>query len=177
MHKLQLEISKGRVAAFVIGAVVAVLLIATRAALAFDDGVTIHACIDNKKRPRIVPSPDQCRDRERLLEWNIVGPQGPRGVPGEDGADGQVGAPGVLGFYTRDSIEVDLGSYAGFGGLMAECDAGDIATGGGYDSNASSDLFITDSYTGPSYHFLSGQNGGTAPIHIHASVVCADVTP
>ena len=70
----------------------------------------IHACVKNVSGDaRIVKPGTACHRSERLVVWNIAGPQGPAGpsgpagqpgppgVPGAQGADGSPGLPGPQG--------------------------------------------------------------------------------
>lgn len=103
-----------------------VLLLAPAAAslwaYASGNGTTIHACVGRFGRVRIVPDASYCRRREKPLEWNSKGPQGEPGPPGIAGA---------LETYTISSSEqeVEAGSR---GEAYAECEAGDLVTGGGF---------------------------------------------
>jgi len=62
---------------------------------------TIHACVQKGSGDtRIVPPGRGCRHNERLVVWNVDGPQGPRGLagaPGVPGGPGPAGPEGVQG--------------------------------------------------------------------------------
>ena len=59
---------------------------------------TIYACVHrNGGHVRIVDDADDCRDPERLVTWNRVGPSGPAGPIGPVGALGPAGAEGPQG--------------------------------------------------------------------------------
>lgn len=83
-------IDRGRVAAFVLGAVVAVLALAAGVAFA-SDGDTVHACVNPGGQIRIVGVADHCRPKETSLNWSIEGPQGPQGPQGDQGDPGEDG--------------------------------------------------------------------------------------
>lgn len=62
------------------------------------DPALIHACVNNSSGAlRIVGSNDACRQGERALDWNIMGPQGPAGPQGVQGDPGATGAQGPQG--------------------------------------------------------------------------------
>jgi hypothetical protein len=46
---------------------------------------------------RIVHSPNECRNPEIALQWNVMGPPGPTGPQGLTGIQGPAGLPGELG--------------------------------------------------------------------------------
>ena len=79
----------------IVGAVfVVALALAPRAA----DAQQIFACVNNSDgTTRIVAQNVTCRNNERLLAWNIVGPQGPMGSAGPTGATGPQGPAGPAG--------------------------------------------------------------------------------
>lgn len=62
---------------------------------------TIVGCVHlDTKAVRIVSRPRKCRDSEKVLKWNQVGPAGPQGVAGADGAPGVPGVDGrTLGYF------------------------------------------------------------------------------
>jgi hypothetical protein len=134
------------------------------------DGTTIHACVGRFGRIWIVPDASYCRWRQKHLEWNSKGPQGEPGPPG---------IAGELATYTRSSseqeVEPDLRGEA-----YAECDAGDLVTGGGYvfliespgcavvEENFPEDL---DSW------LVTVKNECDEEVYVTAWAVCAHVTP
>jgi hypothetical protein len=64
---------------------------------AFAEGGEIHACVNPGGQPRIVGDPGDCRSRETLLTWHIMGPPGPKGDKGEPGPQGPEGPQGPQG--------------------------------------------------------------------------------
>ena len=58
----------------------------------------IHACVHRENgRTRIVAPGVACHESERLVVWNVVGPQGPAGPVGPQGATGPQGLAGQIG--------------------------------------------------------------------------------
>jgi len=122
----------------------------------------------------------------------LTGPQGPKG---DTGPQGPQGVPGVLDFYTVQgpylgTITDDLDGISKYeGNSYAQCDLGDIATGGGYKREAP--YLVTDSSlmmilanepdsnnppNGWNVH-VSWTNGTPNSWGIRAYAVCADMTP
>lgn len=63
-------------------------------------GSVIYACVGTQQgggSTRIVDSPNDCRDNERVVQWNVVGPQGPAGPQGPQGEQGPAGPQGPQG--------------------------------------------------------------------------------
>ncbi len=59
---------------------------------------TIHACVQKGSGDTRIVAPGRgCRHNERLVIWNVDGPQGQQGVPGPQGTPGPQGAPGPAG--------------------------------------------------------------------------------
>lgn len=59
---------------------------------------TIHACVQKGSGDTRIVAPGRgCRHNERLVIWNVDGPQGPQGPAGTLGAPGATGAPGPAG--------------------------------------------------------------------------------
>ena len=65
------------------------------------NSVEMYACVNRYSGAmRLVRSADQCASTERLVSWNVTGPQGepgPAGPPGPPGIAGDVGEPGPPG--------------------------------------------------------------------------------
>ncbi len=90
---------------------------------------TVTACA--KKRGgslRAVSSPTKCKRKERLVQWNITGPQGPAGVQGAQGEPGpshlyarHVSANMIFNttIQTKGSYELPAGKYLIIGKLSA----------------------------------------------------------
>lgn len=204
MSRVYFGIDKGRVAAFAIGAILSILVLAAGVAFAAN-GETIHACVNPEQQIRIVSAPEDCRAEEASLDWNIVGPQGPPGEDGQDGEDGQngedgedgedgapgppgpQGEPGTPDFYTRGVINVEILPNVldpATGRLTTGdvfCDSGDIATGAGWTGQIGAAEF---NVTRDTPNFSSGLPIGwsvtwnnTSSVTGHGSVwvICADV--
>lgn len=59
---------------------------------------TIQACYnDTNGNLRLVSSPDDCRNHETAISWDITGPAGPPGPPGPPGPAGSPGPQGSPG--------------------------------------------------------------------------------
>ena len=155
-------------------------------------GIIINVAIGERpQRP--------CSRRTEQISWNQRGPQGepgpagPQGEVGPMGPQGEVGpagpqgepgpqgAPGVLGFYTRFAeLTVPPGETAE---VVASCDTGDQATGGGYlNPNAFGDVILTrpeDTGTPTGWRVRAFYDGSHGPTSLKMSgwVVCADLTP
>ena len=107
------------------------------------------------------------------------GPPGAQGSQGEQGAQGEQGPPGVLGFYTRTNT-VAIPEFTDQE-VIATCDSGDTATGGGYKCAL---LIPNSSIYDPRYSAPAGSNGWKAfwdsdnePLFCSVFVKCADITP
>ncbi|HUP32814.1 MAG TPA: lamin tail domain-containing protein [Gaiellaceae bacterium] len=86
------------VAASVGVAVAAGLAGAARAPGKGDADAVVRACVHQPSGLLRVPRPATgCRKRERLLTWNVRGPQGEQGPPGPAGPPGEQGPPGPQG--------------------------------------------------------------------------------
>ncbi|MGH9349807.1 MAG: hypothetical protein ACRD26_21355 [Vicinamibacterales bacterium] len=95
-----------------------------------EDTNTIRACVSNEGKVRLLVSRDgrehghkprngdrfPCHRHERLVTWNIIGPQGPQGDPGPPGEKGPAG-PGFLGVQHYTVGNGDLRPVGG--GLFA----------------------------------------------------------
>lgn len=139
-----------RKTAVVVGVLCLVVAGSLAVAAADTDGDVIHACYQkNSGQIRIVDGPEDCRNTEFAVLWNVVGPpgidgadgeQGPSGFPGADGApgpqgetgpEGPQGPSGVTGSHV-DVTPVDVDPYA-FIHVTTTCsDIADIAVGVGY---------------------------------------------
>ncbi len=146
----------------VIGVLIAAVLVV---GIGFAQGTdeVIHACVNPEQQIRIVEPPEDCRDEETNLDWNIEGLQGPPGEDGQDGEDGEdgqdgedgekgdlgpqgeqgpQGEPGALDFYIESVVNIPLPFYVldpprGYlttGNVY--CDTGDLATSGGFTGSA-----------------------------------------
>jgi hypothetical protein len=170
---------------------------------------TIHACVNPAGLARIVDQPGDCKKNEEPLHWNSqgargpAGPEGPRGPAGSDGSAGPegptgpagpagatgpegatgpagaAGAPGVLRFYRAEATTATSTA-------RAECEIGDVATGGGFLDVATTS---TVESSNPQMQNINGvwipaawsvtvrAGTGAAPDSFTAYAVCADLTP
>ena len=81
-----------------LGIVGAAFVVALGLAPISAQGQQIFACVNNSDGTmRIVAQNVTCRNNERSLAWNIVGPQGPIGPAGAAGATGPAGPMGAAG--------------------------------------------------------------------------------
>jgi hypothetical protein len=135
------------------------------------DTSLIHSCVnENSGTVKIVGASDSCKTNETALDWNIQGPTGPAGPTGPQGPTGDTGPTGPTGATGATGPAGPVGpagpagpaasttyyTKSAFGdgsGQQANCDAGDIATGGG----AAASLENTEL-------------GGTEPIRTSAGV-------
>ena len=150
---------------FWIGGVV-VLLLAVGVTVALAAASDINACVKNATGTiRIIGEGESCKSNELPLSWNNQeGPQGP---------------PGVLGFYHRESTPYTVINLNQQATASAECDPGDIATGGGYvliDGDAEG-FNVWQTLTHVSSHTVIALNNLNETQTFLARVVCADVTP
>lgn len=90
-----------RVIGIGLAAAVAVAGSATLAAGASErgmgDGVITGCQKSGKSFLRVVRDASACRGNERVVQWNVHGPEGPQGPPGPAGAQGPAGAAGPQG--------------------------------------------------------------------------------
>jgi type VI protein secretion system component Hcp len=64
------------------------------------DNQMLYACAKDNGQIRLVEKDTTCAPNEKLISWNVEGPQGQQGEqgpPGKDGADGKDGAAGPQG--------------------------------------------------------------------------------
>lgn len=159
-------------------------------------GIIINVAVsDQPKRP--------CSRRAQEISWNQVGPAGAQGPPGDvgpmgpqgevgpaglqgeigpagpQGKPGPQGGPGVLGFYRRVAEFTIPAGVGERGGSAASCDAGDKATGGGYNNpNAWADVIrsLPDG-NGLTGWRVDALNTIDFEFRMFVFAICADVTP
>ena len=113
------------------------------------------------------------------------GPQGPAGQPGARGLRGPTGAkgvPGVAGAYMRSSISLTIPAGSE-GSIAAECDAGDIATSGGFTTDGAGTLDVyearpqgtTEEPLVPVSYLVKAANGSSIDHDLQAWVICLDL--
>jgi len=105
-----------------------------------------------------------------------TGPQGETGAQGDAGPQGPESEPGVLGFYR---VESEVVEPDGFFTATATCDAGDVATSGGFRAvefgEAAPVIRSSASFNGSDWT-VEGDSGGLAVGSLVAQVICADLT-
>lgn len=109
------------------------------------------------------------------------GPEGAQGPVGPQGPAGEEGLPGVLGFYFVTTIRDNIPAGSA-NALTADCDSGELVTGGGYEiSSTNKDVWV---YVSQPYKFAQTvgwnvlvYNNSTGVQNIKAHAVCADLTP
>lgn len=137
-----------------LGVAAAAFLAAPASAQADDSSSTITACISREGRVRVISSGElldlsrkrhssPCGRGERLVTWNIVGPQGPvgpvgpQGVPGPEGPQGPQGEPGPAGpgftgtqYYTVGNGDLRPVGQGFFGTSFGPAPGGSFSTSG-----------------------------------------------
>jgi hypothetical protein len=126
------------------------------------------------------------------IQWQVRGPRGSRGPtgpqgrrgprgeagspggPGEAGARGEPGVDGVLRTYAViQPAPVETGTYRA---AQALCDAGDVATGGGFVTNGAILSSIVDG-EGDQQGWSSTAFDEASSSGVKTSVVCIDNPP
>src|SRR5215471_5605322 len=80
----------------------------------------IYACASYATgQLRLVQHPRECHRTEKIVSWNITGPQGPAGPAGPIGPRGDQGIQGIQGPAGSDGAGIDLGAIAG---TLYRCD-------------------------------------------------------
>jgi hypothetical protein len=126
----------------------------------------IHSCVNNKSGEiKIIDASETCSKNWSPLDWNKQAP------------------PKALALYTRVSNVVNIFPEA-VGEAVASCDAGDVATGGGYEGDHGSfgggfRVAIFGNRPAPSGDawVVRARNESGNFLNLTAYVVCADVTP
>lgn len=149
------------------------------AILAQEESRIITACVQNDGSMRIAGSSAECTRNETVLQWNTQGSAGQlRPVP--------QGSP--LSFYVVQALgNGNLNPGENAMGTV-NCNAGDMATGGGYALAAASppagELASMSSYPNPYFtgeHPTGWQvemkNIGTSGNGFWVFAICADLTP
>jgi len=107
------------------------------------EATLIAGCYENHTGAlRVATDRESCRPDETAIEWNQQGPQGPIGPAGPQGEQGPVGPEGppgglagrvvVTSEFTVPQSTVDFTYVA-----TAECPAGTVVLGGGYEVDQS----------------------------------------
>ena len=151
------------------------------------------------KSLRPVGDATNCKRNESRVTWNVSGVpgaqgiQGPQGDPGVqgvqgdtgdtgatgatgdagvDGPQGPQGPPGASSVYTR-TASIELATNTG-NAVTAFCDAGDVATGGGFDTAAT---LLESRPSGSSGWRVEAANTSGFTRTVIAYVVCLQTTP
>lgn len=91
----------------------------------------IHACVQKGSGETRIVSPGRgCRHNERLVVWNVDGPQGPPGPAGAPGAAGPAGPAGPEGPQGPQGPEGPQGPGGGGGGAPARAFAAQLVIDG-----------------------------------------------
>ena len=107
-----------------------------------------------------------------------MGPSGPQGPVGETGPVGPQGPPGVITFYYEATYVNNIPGNSS-SNAQADCNTGDLVTGGGYSLNTNSDVRVW--FNGPTSNghgwnvIVYNNTGGVETLMTYA--VCADITP
>jgi hypothetical protein len=138
-----------------------------------------------------------CSNLETEISWNQKGPAGPAGPKGDTGAPGEkgdkgdkgdtgatgaagpAGANGVSGYQLVSSAITTLpgGGSTSFG--SAVCPTGKKVVGGGWDTDASTDVFVVSSTPNASGSAWLGtiQNNGVGSVRVVLTAACVATTP
>ena len=114
-------------------------------------------------------------DRGPEGDRGFSGPQGEPGPRGPQGPKGNPGEPGTLQTYAVTQTETGPG-----GGLLvaeAMCDAGDVVTGGGFDTDRVILASVGNGGDPPTGWRTVARSGPDEPITLTAYAICADSPP
>jgi hypothetical protein len=159
-------------------AVVAVVAAGGSWALAATTSGAIHACA-NKKSGALRLAGKCSKKHERAVSWNITGPQGLRGATGAKGTNGTNGTNGATKVVVRQ-LFVSMPTAATFYSGTAQCNPGEVATGGGVNNNdaANTARMVFDNpgsgnATSPPTSWIGGFMNGTPADSFNVYVICA----
>jgi type VI secretion system secreted protein Hcp len=86
---------------FIVAATLFAVLVGTAATFAWaraQDSSTLRACVQSEDgQMRLIADGATCKNKERLVTWNVTGPVGPAGAAGAQGRDGRDGVQGPQG--------------------------------------------------------------------------------
>jgi hypothetical protein len=131
-------------------------------------------------------------DGGAIIRWNQQGPsgatgrrgqrgqRGPRGEAGPPGQPGEQGPAGPAGAALELQTYAALAATSGSGGallqVMAACDEGDLATGGGFETDGLILASLGIGEPSPTGWQAMAQANDEAT-SLSASVICADLPP
>jgi hypothetical protein len=183
----------GKTLSYAVVAVVAVVAAGGSWALAATTSGAIHACA-SKKSGALRLAGKCSKKHERGVSWNARGPQGPRGASGAKGTNGTNGTNGTSGTSGTNGtngtngatkvvvrqVFVSMPTANTFYSGVAQCNAGEVATGGGVNNNDASNTarMVFDgpnsgSATAPPTDWLGSFFNGGAADSFNVYVVCA----
>jgi predicted ribonuclease toxin of YeeF-YezG toxin-antitoxin module len=165
-------------------AVVAVVAAGGSWALAATTSGAIHACA-NKKSGALRLAGKCSKKHERAVSWNITGPQGLRGATGAKGTNGINGTNGTNGTNGATKVVVrqtfvSMPTANTFYSGTAQCNPGEVATGGGVNNNLASNTarLVLDNpndgnATSPPTSWIGGFMNGATADSFNVYVICA----
>lgn len=96
------------------GIILAILVVTSLQSLAEEN--VIYGCANKTNgQLRVVSSPNECRQPEVAISWNVVGPQGPQGEIGPQGETGLQGPIGSQGPQGEQGLRGDKGDTGATG--------------------------------------------------------------
>jgi hypothetical protein len=177
----------GKTLSYAAVAIVAIVAAGGSWALAATTRGAIHACA-NKKSGALRLAGKCNKKHERSVSWSATGPQGSRGASGAKGTNGTNGTNGTKGTNGTNGatkvvvrqLFVSMPTAATFYQGTAQCNPGEVATGGGVNNNDASNTarMVLDAPGGgnatspPTSWSGSFVNGGAAD-SFNVYVVCA----
>jgi type VI secretion system secreted protein Hcp len=127
---------------FIIAATLFAVLVGTAATFAWaraQDSSTLRACVEREDgQMRLIADGANCKNKERLVTWNVTGPVGPAGPAGAAGAAGAAGRDG------RDGVQ----GPQGVAGPQGPAGAAGAAGGAASSPNAIQGNFTATGITG-----------------------------
>jgi hypothetical protein len=121
----------------------------------FSSGGTLRACANEEGVIRLLKPGKKCKQGQKAVSWNQVGPagapgaNGSAGAPGAIGATGAKGAQGIEGESAFTNIVVRKKTQIGEGFLSIMCEPGEVAIGGGGNSGSSAGHLYGTGPVGP----------------------------
>ncbi|MGV9325498.1 hypothetical protein [Streptosporangium sandarakinum] len=91
------------------------------------------------------------------------GEQGPQGKPGQNGKDGKDGQDGKDGGLAAVTTRSQSSNIKGDGSVSVNCQAGELATGGGYSMNGNGSYFVSASMPSGNGWMVKVSQGNSHP--------------